>query len=128
MLVQANGAPICVCEFTAAFDLPQQNVSYHLKQLIDAGVIARERRGRFSYYALVTAERTKTSDRTGRLSGLRGFPPLSGVLRQSQVASSAGSARDQKKPAVVCAYPVNENDLFAGLLRERRDSNPRPPA
>ena len=36
-----------------AFDLPQQNVSYHLKQLIDAGVIARERRGRYSYYALV---------------------------------------------------------------------------
>jgi ArsR family transcriptional regulator len=53
MLVQAGGAPICVCEFTAAFDLPQQNVSYHLKQLIDAGVIARERRGRYSYYALV---------------------------------------------------------------------------
>ena len=52
MLVQA-GAPVCVCEFTAAFDLPQQNVSYHLKQLVDAGVIARERRGRYSYYALV---------------------------------------------------------------------------
>ena len=50
MLVQA-GAPVCVCEFTAAFELPQQNVSYHLKQLVDAGVIARERRGRYSYYA-----------------------------------------------------------------------------
>ena len=53
MLVQAGGAPICVCEFTAAFELPQQNVSYHLKQLVDAGVISRERRGRYSYYALV---------------------------------------------------------------------------
>jgi ArsR family transcriptional regulator len=52
MLAQA-GAPICVCEFTAAFDLPQQNISYHLKQLVDAGVIARERRGRYSYYRLV---------------------------------------------------------------------------
>ena len=52
MLVRAEGAPICVCEFTAALDLPQQNVSYHLKQLVDAGVIARERRGRNSYYAL----------------------------------------------------------------------------
>lgn len=52
MLVQA-GAPVCVCEFTAAFDLPQQNVSYHLKQLVDAGVLVRERRGRYSYYALV---------------------------------------------------------------------------
>lgn len=53
MLVRADTAPICVCEFTAAFELPQQNVSYHLKQLVDAGVITRERRGRYSYYALV---------------------------------------------------------------------------
>ena len=53
MLVRAVAAPVCVCEFTAAFDLPQQNVSYHLKQLVDAGVITRERRGRYSYYALV---------------------------------------------------------------------------
>ncbi len=53
MLVRAAGAPVCVCEFTAAFELPQQNVSYHLKQLVDAGVITRERRGRYSYYALV---------------------------------------------------------------------------
>jgi len=53
MLVRAGGASVCVCEFTAAFDLPQQNISYHLKQLVDAGVITRERRGRYSYYALV---------------------------------------------------------------------------
>ena len=53
VLVRAGGAPVCVCEFTAAFELPQQNVSYHLKQLVEAGVIVRERRGRYSYYTLV---------------------------------------------------------------------------
>jgi ArsR family transcriptional regulator len=52
MLVRA-GAPVCVCEFSAELELPQQNISYHLKQLVDAGVIVRERRGRYSYYALV---------------------------------------------------------------------------
>jgi ArsR family transcriptional regulator, arsenate/arsenite/antimonite-responsive transcriptional repressor len=52
MLVRA-GEPVCVCEFTASLELPQQNVSYHLKQLVDAGVIGRERRGRNAYYALV---------------------------------------------------------------------------
>jgi len=52
MLVRA-GEPVCVCEFTAELALPQQNVSYHLKQLVDAGVVARERRGRYSYYGLV---------------------------------------------------------------------------
>jgi ArsR family transcriptional regulator len=52
MLVRA-GAPVCVCEFSAELELPQQNISYHLKQLVDAGVIVRERRGRYSYYGLV---------------------------------------------------------------------------
>ena len=52
MLVRAGGAPICVCEFTGELDMPQQNVSYHLKQLVDAGVVVRERRGRYSYYGL----------------------------------------------------------------------------
>jgi ArsR family transcriptional regulator, arsenate/arsenite/antimonite-responsive transcriptional repressor len=52
MLVRA-GAPVCVCEFSAELELPQQNISYHLKQLVDSGVIVRERRGRYSYYALV---------------------------------------------------------------------------
>ena len=52
MLVRA-AAPVCVCEFTAELELPQQNVSYHLKQLVEAGVITRDRRGRYAYYALV---------------------------------------------------------------------------
>jgi ArsR family transcriptional regulator len=53
MLVAARDEPICVCEFTAALDLAQPNVSYHLRQLVDAGIIERERRGRYSFYALV---------------------------------------------------------------------------
>ena len=53
MLIRASGVPVCVCEFTAELELPQQNVSHHRKQLVDAGVIARERRGRYSYSALV---------------------------------------------------------------------------
>ena len=52
MLVRA-GAPVCVCELTAELEVPQQNISYHLKQLVDAGVVVRERCGRYSYYALV---------------------------------------------------------------------------
>ncbi len=52
MLVRA-GASVCVCEFTAELELPQQNISYHLKQLVDAGVVMREQRGRYAHYALV---------------------------------------------------------------------------
>jgi ArsR family transcriptional regulator len=53
MLVTAKGEPICVCEFTAALDLPQPNVSYHLRKLVEHGLVVREPRGRYAYYALV---------------------------------------------------------------------------
>lgn len=44
MLAQAECEAICVCEFQEALGLKQPTVSYHLKQLIDAGVIARAAR------------------------------------------------------------------------------------
>jgi ArsR family transcriptional regulator len=65
MLVRA-GAPVCVCEFTAELELPQQNISYHLKQLVDAGVIARQRRGRYSYYALVEGVLNQIAELVGQ--------------------------------------------------------------
>lgn len=52
MLAQAEGDAVCVCEFQDELGLKQPTVSYHLKQLVDAGVIAREQRGRFAFYAL----------------------------------------------------------------------------
>jgi ArsR family transcriptional regulator, arsenate/arsenite/antimonite-responsive transcriptional repressor len=52
MLAQADGDAVCVCEFQEALALKQPTVSYHLKQLVDAGMIAREQRGRFAFYAL----------------------------------------------------------------------------
>lgn len=52
MLAQVRGDAVCVCEFQEALGLKQPTVSYHLKQLVDAGVIAREQRGRFAFYAL----------------------------------------------------------------------------
>lgn len=53
MLMRAGGEPACVCEFVPALGLAQPTVSYHLKQLSDAGLLERERRGTFSYYRLV---------------------------------------------------------------------------
>lgn len=52
MLAQAGRQAICVCDFQDALGLKQPTVSYHLKQLVDAGVIEREQRGRFAFYSL----------------------------------------------------------------------------
>jgi ArsR family transcriptional regulator len=53
MLVRAGDEPVCVCEFVPTLGIAQPTVSYHLKQLTDAGLLARERRGTFAYYRLV---------------------------------------------------------------------------
>jgi ArsR family transcriptional regulator len=52
MLAQAEGEAICVCDFQDALALKQPTVSYHLKQLVDAGVLQREQRGRYAFYSL----------------------------------------------------------------------------
>ena len=49
-LIAAKGEPVCVCEFTDSLGLKQPTVSYHLKQLSDAGLVEREKRGTFAYF------------------------------------------------------------------------------
>jgi ArsR family transcriptional regulator len=53
LLLRAGGEPVCVCEVQPLLGLSQGTVSYHLKQLLEAGVIARETRGTYSYFNLV---------------------------------------------------------------------------
>ncbi|MFN2469974.1 MAG: ArsR/SmtB family transcription factor [Gaiellaceae bacterium] len=52
MLIRAGGASVCVCEFVPQLGLTQPTVSYHLKQLTQAGLLAREKRAAFVYYRL----------------------------------------------------------------------------
>ena len=51
-LLAADGEAVCVCDFEAMLDLKQPTVSYHLKQLLNAGIVTREKRGSFAYFAL----------------------------------------------------------------------------
>jgi len=48
-----DGAEACVCELTDPVGLSQPTVSHHLKVLVDAGLLAREQRGRWAYYRLI---------------------------------------------------------------------------
>ena len=43
----------CVCNFTDPLDLSQPTVSHHLKVLVDAGFLEREKRGTWAYYRIV---------------------------------------------------------------------------
>ena len=43
----------CVCDLTTPLDLGQPTVSHHLKILVEAGLLHREKRGTWAYYSLI---------------------------------------------------------------------------
>jgi ArsR family transcriptional regulator len=49
LLVTAPG-PVCVCDLTPELGLSQPTVSFHLKKLVQAGLLDREQRGVWAYY------------------------------------------------------------------------------
>ncbi len=53
-LVAAHaGGEACVCDLTDPVGLSQPTVSHHLKVLVEAGLLSRDKRGVWAYYALV---------------------------------------------------------------------------
>ncbi|GAA1341290.1 hypothetical protein GCM10009611_12300 [Arthrobacter roseus] len=46
-------AETCVCDLSEPLDLGQPTVSHHLKILVEAGLLNREKRGVWAYYSLV---------------------------------------------------------------------------
>jgi ArsR family transcriptional regulator len=51
-LLQAGGEAVCVCDLEDLLALKQPTVSYHLKQLLNAGIVEREKRGSFAYFSV----------------------------------------------------------------------------
>ena len=47
------GHEACVCDLIEPVGLTQPTVSHHLKLLVEAGLITREQRGRWSYHRIV---------------------------------------------------------------------------
>lgn len=53
LLAASPGGEACVCDLTAPLRLSQPTVSHHLKVLHDAGLLTREKRSTWAYYAVV---------------------------------------------------------------------------
>jgi ArsR family transcriptional regulator len=66
-----SGEPVCVCDLTELLGVSQPTVSFHMKKLLDAGLLEREQRGVWAYYAL----------RRDALDRLRGVLALEGGAR-----------------------------------------------
>ena len=48
----AAGGEACICDLTEPVGLSQGTVSHHMKLLSDAGLVTREQRGKWAYFAL----------------------------------------------------------------------------
>ena len=70
-LLAVAGEPVCVVDVERHVDLAQSTISYHLKALVDAGVITRQRRGKWSYYSIVD---DRIDDLVAAMSGLVRVP------------------------------------------------------
>ena len=51
-LRSSEAGEACVCDLNEAFDLTQATISHHLKVLHSAGILDREKRGVWVYYAV----------------------------------------------------------------------------
>lgn len=69
MIAAQAGAEACVCDLTEPVGLSQPTVSHHMKQLVDAGLVVREQRGKWAYYSLAP-------DTLAMLSGVLDPEPL----------------------------------------------------
>ena len=53
MVAAHEGGEACVCDLVEPLGLSQPTVSHHLKVLVEAGLLTRDKRGVWAYYALV---------------------------------------------------------------------------
>lgn len=62
VLSTSGGEPVCVCDLEQLLGLKQSTVSYHLKQLLDIGLVEREKRGTYAYFSLTDGALDRVRD------------------------------------------------------------------
>lgn len=50
IIAASDTGELCICDLTDPVGLSQPTVSHHMKQLVDAGLAAREQRGKWAYF------------------------------------------------------------------------------
>lgn len=55
LIAGATDGEACVCDLIEPVHLSQPTVSHHMRQLVDAGLITREQRGKWAYYRVVSS-------------------------------------------------------------------------
>lgn len=79
-----RGGERCVCDLQDDLDTAQSKLSFHLKVLKEAGLVADRREGRWSYYTIVAEALVEAHDLTVGLKPKKGSLP---VLRSGSCCS-----------------------------------------
>jgi len=66
MIASAEAGEVCVCDVTEPLGRSQPTVSHHLAVLADAGLVIREKRGRWAWYRAVPERIDVLRDALGR--------------------------------------------------------------
>jgi ArsR family transcriptional regulator len=53
LIAATEGGEACICDLTEPVALSQPTVSHHMRQLVDAGLVTRDQRGKWAYYRVV---------------------------------------------------------------------------
>lgn len=53
LIAAGEGGEACICDLTAPVGLSQPTISHHMKMLVDAGLVTRDQRGKWAFYAVV---------------------------------------------------------------------------
>ncbi|MDQ1439405.1 MAG: ArsR family transcriptional regulator, arsenate/arsenite/antimonite-responsive transcriptional [Acidimicrobiaceae bacterium] len=53
MIANASTGEACVCDLTEPLGRSQPTISHHLSVLVDAGLVEREKRGKWAYFRAV---------------------------------------------------------------------------
>lgn len=64
-IASAPGTTVCACHLPGPLGISQPTLSHHLKRLVDAGLVTRERHGRWLHY---TADRARLATLVEALS------------------------------------------------------------
>jgi ArsR family transcriptional regulator len=51
-VLKRSSKPVCICDFTAAFELSQPTISHHMAKLREAGLVEATKVGIWAYYRL----------------------------------------------------------------------------
>ena len=68
VLARNEGEPVCICHLIEPLGLSQPTVSHHMKRLLDAGLVEREQRGKWAYFAL----KRDAVEKLARVADLKG--------------------------------------------------------